>query len=96
MNSRLQALINRGYPRDIVIKLASFTDKELEYASNSAFNHIARNCSKVTNPSAIFIGGQPGCGKTVMSMKLKNEIKNAVEIGIDNYRMYHPNYLEIE
>lgn len=96
MNSRLEALINRGYPRDIVLKLASFTDEQLEYASKRAFNHIARNCTEVSNPSAIFIGGQPGSGKTVMSMKLKNEIKNAVEIGIDNYRMYHPNYLEIE
>lgn len=96
MNSRLEALINRGYTRDIVLKLSSFTDEELEFASKSAFNHIARNCSKVNNPNAIFIGGQPGSGKTVMSMKLKNELKNAVEIGIDNYRMYHPNYLEIE
>ena len=25
-----------------------------------------------------------------------DKIKNAVEIGIDNYRMYHPRYLEIE
>ena len=25
-----------------------------------------------------------------------NEIINAIEIGIDNYRMYHPRYLEIE
>lgn len=96
MNSRLEALVNRGYPRDLVLRLASFTDEELEYASKMAFKHISRGCIKEENPSAIFIGGQPGCGKTVMSMKLKNEIKNAVEIGIDNYRMYHPNYLEIE
>lgn len=96
MNSRLEALINRGYSRDLVLRLASFTDEELEYASRCAFNHISRNCSKVNKPSAIFIGGQPGSGKTVMSMKLKNEVKNAVEIGIDNYRMYHPNYLQIE
>ena len=96
MNSRLEALINRGYPKDIVLKLSSFTDEQLEYASKMAFEHISRGCIKEENPSAIFIGGQPGCGKTVMSMKLKNELKNAVEIGIDNYRMYHPNYLKIE
>lgn len=96
MNNRLEALIKKGYPREAVIKLSSFTDEELEYASKCAFEHISRNCSPASNPSAIFIGGQPGCGKTVMSMNLKNEMENIIEIGIDNYRMYHPRYLEIE
>lgn len=96
MNSRLEALVKKGYPRELVFKLASFTDEELEYASRCAFEHISRNCSPVDNPTAIFIGGQPGCGKTVMSMNLKNEMENILEIGIDNYRMYHPRYLEIE
>jgi len=96
MNSRLEALIKKGYPREVVIELSSFNDDELEYASKYAFKHISRNCSPVENPNAIFVGGQPGCGKTVMSMNLKNKIKNIIEIGIDNYRMYHPKYLEIE
>lgn len=96
MNSRLEALIKKGYPKELVIKLSSFTDEELEYASKCAFEHISRNCNPVDNPVAIFIGGQPGCGKTVMSMNLKNEMGNIIEIGIDNYRMYHPRYLEIE
>ena len=96
MNSRLEVLIKKGYPRDLVFKLASFTDEELEYASKCAFDHISRNCTPIDSPTTIFIGGQPGCGKTVMSMNLKNEMKNIIEIGIDNYRMYHPRYLEIE
>ena len=96
MNSRLESLIKRGYPKELVIELSNFTPEELEYASKSAFEHIARNCTSVKNPSAIFIGGQPGCGKTVMSMDLKNKIQNIIEIGIDNYRMYHPNYLKME
>lgn len=96
MNSRLEALINRGYKKEDVIRLATFTEEELEYASESAFKHISKGCTKVNNPSCIFIGGQPGCGKTVLSMDIKNNVKNAVEIGIDNYRMYHPRYLEIE
>ena len=96
MNSRLEALINRGYSRDVVENIAVFTEQELAYASECAFKHISRNCTPVNNPNAIFIGGQPGCGKTIMSMNLKNEIRNAIEIGIDNYRMYHPRYLEIE
>ena len=96
MNSRLQALIDRGYDKDTVIRLASFTSEELEYASEHAFEHITRNCHSVDNPFAIFIGGQPGCGKTVLSMNIKNSLGNTIEIGIDNYRMYHPRYLEIE
>ena len=96
MNSRLESLINKGYPRELVFKLASFADEELEYASKCAFEHISRNCNPVDNPTAIFVGGQPGCGKTVMSMDLKNQMENVIEIGIDNYRMYHPKYLEIE
>ena len=96
MNSRLEALIKKGYPRKLVFELSSFTDEELEYASKCAFEHISRNCTQVSSPKAIFIGGQPGCGKTVMSMNLKNEIENIIEMGIDNYRMYHPKYLEIE
>ena len=31
MNSRLEALIKKGYPRELVIKLSSFTDEELDY-----------------------------------------------------------------
>lgn len=96
MNSRLEALISRGYNKEEVIRLATFTEEELEFASTEAFKHISRGCTKVNNPSCIFIGGQPGCGKTVLSIDIKNNVKNAVEIGIDNYRMYHPHYLEIE
>lgn len=96
MNSRLQALIDRGYDKNIVLKLANFTDEELEYASSCAFRHISRNCDSTEKPFAIFIGGQPGCGKTVLSMNIKEQLVNAIEIGIDNYRMYHPRYLEIE
>ncbi len=96
MNSRLEALVNRGYDINDVLSLSSYTPLELQYASDVAFKHISRNCRSVDSPNAIFVGGQPGCGKTVMSMKLKNSIDNSLEIGIDNYRMYHPHYLEIE
>lgn len=96
MNSRLEALVNRGYPKEVVERLATYTEEELKYASECAFEHISKNCIPVKNPSAIFIGGQPGSGKTVMSMNLKNKIGNAIEIGIDNYRMYHHRYLEME
>ncbi len=96
MNSRLEALIKRGYSKEDVMRLSSFTEVELDRISKLAFEHLKRGCSTTNNPYSIFIGGQPGSGKTVLSMNLKNELKNAIEIGIDNYRMYHPRYLEIE
>lgn len=96
MNSRLQALIDRGYSKEDVIRLSSFTEDDLNYAVIFAFKHLSEGCQKVLNPKTIYIGGQPGSGKTVLSMELKNMYKNYVEIGIDNYRMYHPNYLRIE
>lgn len=96
MNSRLQALVDKGYSYDDVLRLASFTEEELNYAAQRAFEHITHNCNKTSNPIVIYIGGQPGSGKTILSMQLKNSLTDFVEIGIDNYRMYHPRYLEIE
>lgn len=96
MHSRLVSLIERGYSVDDVVNLSTYTETELNEAVDMAFKHIVRNCTPVEDKTAIFVGGQPGCGKTVLSMELKNKIGNAVEIGIDNYRMYHPRYLEME
>jgi hypothetical protein len=96
MSSRLQSLIDRGYDKDEVEKLASFSEDELKIAADTAFNHFSKGCYPTKTKQAIFIGGQPGSGKTVLLMDLKNHGKNYVEIGIDNYRMYHPRYLEIE
>ena len=96
MHARLKSLIERGYLEEDVIRLSSFSEEELDYACNIAFEHITRDCNRVESPKTVFIGGQPGCGKTVLSLKLKNRLKNIIEIGIDNYRMYHPHYLEIE
>lgn len=96
MNSRLQELIDKGYSKEDVLRLSSFTEEELEYSVNCAFERITSGCEKTNVPTVIYIGGQPGSGKTVLSMQLKNIMKDSVEIGIDNYRMYHPKYLEIE
>lgn len=96
MNSRLQSLIDRGYSEEEVLSLASYTTEDMNYACNNAFRHISRNCKPVTNPCSVFIGGQPGSGKSILSFEIKEHEKNALQIGIDNYRMYHPNYLEIE
>lgn len=96
LSGRLEALISRGYPREDVIRLSSYTKEEFDLAATVAFNRITKGCDPVDNPICIYVGGQPGCGKSCLSLNIKNSTKNIVEIGIDNYRTYHPHYLEIE
>lgn len=96
MNSRLQSLIDRGYDENDVISISYFSKEDLDVLSDIALSKAALGCLNETHPVALFIGGQPGCGKTTFSFNLKNKYNNLVEIGIDNYRMYHPNYLVME
>ena len=44
-------------------------------------------------PLIIFLGGQPGCGKTALIESVKNEYSNRdfCIIDADNYRQFHPN-----
>lgn len=98
LTSREIELVNKGYNIDDVLKLASFTEEQAEEAAKNIFARITNGCSRVSNPFCIYLGGQPGCGKTTTSMKIKSnaDSNGVVEIGIDNYRTYHPNYLDIE
>lgn len=96
MNSRLQSLIDRGYDELDVIELSNYTKDDLDYLSEIALEKNSVNCYSQNNPVAIYIGGQPGCGKTTISSYIKDKYSDIVEIGIDNYRMYHPNYIQME
>lgn len=96
LSGRQKALLNRGYSIEEIIKFSNFTKEELDYAIIAGISRITIGAQKVSNPSATFVGGQPGCGKSSVTIRLKNEMRNAVEVNIDNYRSYHPNYLEIE
>ncbi len=98
LTSREKALIERGYDVDDVIRLSYYSEEQVKDAAEVISSRITKGCVPVDDPFCIFIGGQPGCGKTTVSMEVKNNNKESgiVEIGIDNYRTYHPNYLEIE
>ena len=98
LSVRENDLINRGYSRELVLDLCSYNQEQLEKIVDIILYDISKNCKTVSNPLCIFIGGQPGCGKSTNSLKLKESFstEGAVEIGIDNYRSYHPNYLRIE
>jgi len=96
LSRRSKALVERGYSLDEVIALTSFTEEELDYASMVAFSRISEGAYRVDSPDAVFVGGQPGSGKSSEVMRLKASIGNAVEVNIDNYRSYHPKFIEIE
>ena len=99
LSSREQALVNRGYDEDEVRRLAGFDERLLDSITDDIVKRITIGCRPVEKPTCMFLGGQPGCGKTTTSLRFKNDAfsdDGIVEIGIDNYRTYHPNYLEIE
>lgn len=99
LNTREESLVARGYDKDEVLKLSSYSVDDLVTISNRIIDRITKDCKSVDNPTCIFIGGQPGCGKSTSSKMLKKDLfldNGIVEIGIDIYRSYHPNYLMIE
>ncbi len=95
LSDRERSLIDRGYDRNVVESLCYLDEDKLKEIEDRIYEDIIIDATPVSEPYVTYIGGQPGSGKSVVSMRLKR-ISNAVEIGIDNYRMYHPNYLSIE
>ena len=96
MNQSVKDLVDRGYDINEVESLISFSDDELDYISDLIFTNDSAGCFPQEKPVAVFIGGQPGSGKSVMSMKLKSTYPSFFEVAMDNYRMYHPNYRQME
>lgn len=95
LSNRELSLVERGYDRQLVETLCYVDEYTLKNIEDIIYKDVTNGVTNVDKPNVTYIGGQPGSGKSVISMRLKR-ISNAVEIGIDNYRMYHPNYLKIE
>ena len=98
LTSREIGLIDRGYSYEDIINICGYSDEQFKIIADVIISDISNGCSKVKNPTCIFVGGQPGCGKSTNSIKLRESFLNdgAIEIGIDNFRSYHPNYLQME
>lgn len=92
---RERELVRRGYDEKTVEKLVSF-DMDYAYEVRDIIeNDITENCFPNNEPVAIYVGGQPGTGKTTALRAIKKdwEDNNVICIvGLDNYRIYHPNY----
>lgn len=95
MTNKEQALVSKGYDKDTVISLCRYNNEDLIDIVDTFINIITKNVSTSDKPICIYIGGQPGAGKSVLSHKLKRNF-NAVELSMDACRMFHPNYEEME
>lgn len=59
--------------------------------------HAFLGLSPETRPRAIFTGGQPGSGKSVISAQAMKEVgHNAVRVDADELRPYHKDYMRLQ
>ena len=96
LSGREKALLSRGYKEEDIVRLSNFTKEELDFAVEVGFSRISAGVYPVDNPIAVFVGGQPGSGKSTETKRIKEKINNIIDINLDIYRSYHPRYLEIE
>jgi len=96
MDAMIQNLVDSGYDIDEVVDLISYSKDDFNVLSDQIFATDSTYCYPKEHPTAIYIGGQPGAGKSILSMAVKKADPNYMEIAMDNYRTYHPNYEAIE
>ena len=90
---REKELINRGYNQKVVELLTAFTIDDVNNVSMNIFKELTKTCSVTTRPKCIFVGGQPGSGKSTKIDSLRELFSdNIIIVIMDKYRKYHPNY----
>ena len=52
--------------------------------------------SRLRNPKAYILGGQPGAGKTSLQYLIQKQDRNVIVINADAYRKFHPYFFEIQ
>ncbi len=95
---REKALVSRGYSEEEVAYLSYVTPNETRETVDRIIARITDGVQRVKKPSCVMIGGQPGSGKSTLMLRMNNspEGRNSVTVAMDDYRSYHPRYLEIE
>lgn len=93
MQERELDLIKRGYDEKLLSSLNTYTGEDINNVSLNIFKEISHDCHPVKNPKCIFVGGQPGSGKSTRIEEITNHFSNnIIVINMDLYREYHPNY----
>lgn len=57
---------------------------------------VTAHFSRVRNPKAFILGGQPGAGKTSLQYLIQKQDRNVIVINADAYRKFHPYFFEIQ
>jgi len=98
LTKREESLVIRGYDYNDVKSLCSFNNETIKEVATKIYNELIKDCKRVDNPICIYLGGQPGSGKSVHAHRLKDGFPdhNIVIINLDTYRSYHPKYFKIE
>ncbi len=90
---RERSLIERGYDSNLIINLESYTEDDINNIALKIFKEISSACTPINNPKCIFVGGQPGSGKSTRINEITNYFNNEIiVINMDLYREYHPHY----
>jgi len=69
-----------------------FTARDVETAADFIWKDFVSSHTPAAHPEAFFLGGQPGAGKSIISVRLKNAHPNTFFVNPDTYRNYHPQY----
>jgi len=76
--------------------LVDFSEQEFQNAFKKIYLNIVGKCIPATEPFAVILGGQPGAGKTTLHRIVLGKNSNTVIINGDDFRKYHPRFLQIE
>ena len=75
-------------------KKYAFSETEYQAAFRSVLDGITKNVALKKNHAVLFLGGQPGAGKSTF-YNMDNNFSDYIVINGDNYRIHHPYYRDI-
>lgn len=73
-----------------------YTSAQFAEQYRSIKQWITAPYSRVRNPKAYILGGQPGAGKTSLQYLIQKQDRNVIVINADAYRKFHPYFFEIQ
>ena len=98
LTGRERALLSRDYPPEDILRFSRMPREAVERTAAQISRELTADVPPSDAPVCVFIGAQPGCGKTVYirSVKATPEGAGFVELSMDDYRSFHPLYAELE
>lgn len=76
--------------------MENFIKKEFDKKLNKIYKELTKNVEISSKKLAFLLGGQPGAGKSGMTVLLESENKDMITINGDDFRKEHPHYKELE